>query len=624
MRLLRLPLGATCLLLCSTALAGAGAPMAARPNILWLTSEDNGPQLGCYGDPLATTPNIDELAARGLIYDHCWSNAPVCAPARTTIISGMYPPSTGAEHMRSRTRLPAGFHMFPHYLRAAGYYCTNNSKEDYNLDKPSQVWDESSQEAHWRNRAEGQPFFAVFNSTVTHESQIRKRPHQALHDPARVRLPAYHPDHPAVRQDWAQYYDQVTAMDAFVGQHLRELTEAGLADTTIVFYYGDHGSGMPRSKRWPYNSGLHVPLVVSIPIQFRHLAAPDYQPGRRTSRLVSFVDLAPTVLSLAGIQPPSQFQGAAFLGPYAADPPPYLFGFRGRMDERYDLVRTVRDQRYIYVRNYMPHVIYGQFIKYMFETPTTRIWKQLYDQGELTPPQTYFWEGKPCEELYDLQADPDEVHNLAESADHRQILLQLRNALHSQTLKIRDVGFLPEAEIHARGDKTSPYEMGHDSAQYPLERILTAAEAASRPENDSPDHLLSLLQDADSAVRYWGVMGLLMRRSDAVTQSRQQLTASLSDDALSVRVIAAQALGQYGDQADVEQAVAVLMDAANIEKHGVYISILALNALDALDQRARIFREEIARLPRRSTETDPRMEGYVPNLIEKILADLDP
>ena len=232
------------------------------PNILWLTSEDNGPEVGCYGDSYAVTPNIDALAERGVLYTTCWSNAPVCAPARTTIISGIYPPATGSEHMRSRTQLPEAFRMYPQYMREAGYYCTNNQKEDYNLDKPGQVWDESSAKAHWKNRESGQPFFAVFNSVTSHESQIRLRPHTPVHDPAKVRVPAYHPDTPEVRLDWAQYYDKITEMDAEIGVWLQEIEDAGLTDDTIIFYYGDHGSGMPRSKRSPCSSGLRVPLVV--------------------------------------------------------------------------------------------------------------------------------------------------------------------------------------------------------------------------------------------------------------------------------------------------------------------------------------------------------------------------
>lgn len=282
----------------------------ARPNILWITSEDNGPHLGCYGDDYATTPNLDALAERSLLYRNCWSNAPVCAPARTTIISGVYPPATGSQHMRSMVPMPDFMRMYPQILRQAGYYCTNNSKEDYNLAKPDGVWDESSRNAHWKNRQDGQPFFAIFNHTISHESQLRKRPHKAVHDPAGVRVPAYHPDTPEVRQDWAQYYDKLTEMDRLVGRNLKELEEAGLADDTIVMYYGDHGSGMPRNKRWPYSSGLRVPLIVHIPEKFAHLRPDDYQAGGETGRLVSFVDLAPTLLSLAGIEPPGVDAGA--------------------------------------------------------------------------------------------------------------------------------------------------------------------------------------------------------------------------------------------------------------------------------------------------------------------------
>ncbi len=240
--------------------------------------------------------------------------------------------------------MPEFMKMYPQFLRERGYYCTNNSKEDYNLTKPGQVWDESSGKAHWKNRQPGQPFFAIFNITVSHESQIRTRPHTLVHDPAQAPLPAYHPDTPEVRHDWAQYYDKVTEMDAQAGQRLKELEEAGLADETIIFFYGDHGSGMPRSKRWPYDSGLHVPLIVHVPDKFRELAPKDYQPGGATDRLVAFVDLAPTLLSLAGVKPPEWMQGHAFLGRFEAPPQKYLFGFRGRMDERYDMVRSVRNR----------------------------------------------------------------------------------------------------------------------------------------------------------------------------------------------------------------------------------------------------------------------------------------
>ncbi len=367
-----------------------------KPNILWITSEDHGPQMGCYGDKYATTPNVDALAKKALLYKFCWSNAPVCAPARTTLISGIYPTATGGEHMRSMVSMPRGTKMYPQFLREAGYYCTNNSKTDYNFEEPGKVWDESSGKAHYKNRPAGAPFFAIFNSTKSHESQLRKRPYKAVHDPAKVRVPAYHPDTPEVRQDWAQYYDTVTEADADAGKQLKALEDAGLTEDTIVFYYADHGSGMPRSKRWPYNSGLQVPLVVYIPEKYKDLRPPEYKAGGTSERLVSFVDFAPTLLSLAGITPPDWMQGHAFLGKFTAPKPqPYVYGFRGRMDERTDCVRSISDGRYVYIRNFRPDKIYGQHINFMWQTPTTRVWEKMFKDGKLNAAQSAFWKTKP-------------------------------------------------------------------------------------------------------------------------------------------------------------------------------------------------------------------------------------
>jgi len=586
-------------------------------------SEDNGPHLGCYGDTFADTPNIDSIAAKGMIYLNCWSTAPVCAPARTTLISGLYPPSTGSEHMRSMTRLPAGFKMYPQYLRDAGYYCTNNSKEDYNLEKPGKVWDESSRTAHWKNRKKGQPFFAIFNHTISHESKIRQRPHKQVHDPAKVRVPAYHPDTPEVRQDWAQYYDKITEMDALVGKNLKELEEAGLSDDTIIFYYGDHGSGMPRSKRWPYNSGLHVPLVVFIPEKFRYLAPKAYQPGGKTGRLVGFIDFAPTLLSLAGIKPPKHFQGYAFLGEHAAPEQPFIYGFRGRMDERYDMVRVVRDKRYLYIKNYMPHKIYGQHLSYMFITPTTQLWKRMFDAGELNTAQSHFWKTKPSEELYDLQNDSDEVHNLAKSPDHQQILKTLRTAQRQLAMKIRDVGFLPEHEIHARAAGSTPYEMGHNHAKYPLKKIMQTANLASSLNPNAQQKLVEALRDDDSAVRYWAAMGLLMWGNKSIADARQPLRAALKDEAASVRVIAAEALGRYGNKQDLKQALPVLVKAADYRNNSYFVAISAMNAIDSLDSKAASAKQQISALPRKDPSLSRRLGSYIDRLVEKTLADLE-
>jgi arylsulfatase A-like enzyme len=536
----------------------AGAQGAARPNILWITCEDMGPHLGCFGDSFAKTPAIDGLAARGLRYTCCWSNAPVCAPARTTIISGMYPPALGAEHMRSEIGMGAGRKMFPQLLREAGYYTSNNAKEDYNLTLTGKVWDESSPRAHWRKRKPGQPFFSVFNQTGTHESQIRKRPHEWKHSFEGVRVPAYHPDTEEVRKDWAQYYDNIEEMDRWVGGILAELQADGLMDDTIVFYYSDHGSGMPRSKRWPYDSGLRVPLVLHVPEKYRALRPPEYKAGAATARPVSFVDLAPTVLQLAGMAPVSYHQGVDFGKGKKRE---YVFGFRGRMDERYDLVRSATDGRYVYIRNYMPHKIYGQHIAYMFETPTTRVWKEMYDAGKLNAAQRKFWERKPHEELYELKADRDEVNNL--EGKEPGVLARMRKALDEWIVGTGDRGFLPEAELHLEG------------RAYDVRRVKAMADRAAGMEGPAP---AEGLRDSDSAVRYWAVLGHTMRGKSAGMMA--------GDASASVRAVAAESVGRFGGEREARVAAEALLELGDASKHGEYVAMLALNGLAEMGNRA--------------------------------------
>ncbi|WP_395751306.1 sulfatase-like hydrolase/transferase [Prosthecobacter sp.] len=599
-----------------SSLLAVSAVAADRPNILWLTSEDHGPHMGCYGDTYADTPNVDALAAKGMLFKHAWSCAPVCAAARTTIITGMYSPSTGGEHMRSMVAMPKGTKMYPQFLREAGYYCTNNSKEDYNLQKPEGVWDESSGKASWKNRKDGQPFFAIFNETCSHESQLRKRPHVAIHDPAKVRVPAYHPDTPEVRQDWAQYYDQVTLADASAGRRLKEIEEAGLAEDTIVFYYADHGSGMPRNKRWPCNSGLQVPMVVYFPPKWKHLAPKEYGAGVKSDRLVSFVDLAPTLLSLIGVQPPEWMQGHAFAGKFQTELQSYVYGFRGRMDERYDCVRSVTDGRFVYLRNYMPHLSQGQHVNYQFETPSTRVWRQLYDAGKLTPEQSIFWKvPKDPEELYDLQSDPDEVHNLASRPEHADTLAKMRAAQEGLALKIRDAGMVSEGEMHHRPEGTTPYDMAHDDKLYPLARIVKAAGAASSMKPDAIADLKAGFADKDSAIRYWSAMGILMRGKDGVEAARQELTAAARDSSTYVAVVANWALAKYGNDYDRPAALTKLVNLANWSEHDVFTSMSALNAIGDLGDKAKPAAEQLKALPAKGESPDGRFSGYVARLL---------
>ncbi len=505
--------------------------------------------------------------------------------------------------------------MFPQLLRAAGYYCTNNAKEDYNVAEPGQVWDVSNGKAHWRGRDAKQPFFSVFNSGKSHESQLRKRPHKQVHDPAKVRLPAYHPDTPEVRRDWAQYYDTISEADADAGRRLEELAADGLTEDTIVFYFADHGSGMPRNKRWPYNSGLQVPLVVYIPEKFRDLRPADYVPGGQSDRLVSFVDFAPTVLSLAGIEPPEWMQGYAFLGEHATEPQPFLHGFRGRMDERIDLVRSVTDGRFVYVRNYMPHRIYGQYLDYMFQTPTTQVWHKLHQQGKLNPAQDAFWNPKPPEELYDLAGDPDEVTNLADRPEHAPTLARLRKAQRDHALEIRDVGFLPEGEMHARAAGSTPYDMGHDDGKYPLERILAAAELAAGANAEDTSLLVEKLHDDDSAVRYWAATGLVIRGPEGAGQAQAALAKALEDDSPYVRIAAAEGLCRYGDASNRTKALDLLTRLCNWPHNGIFVSLAALNAVDACGDNAAPAREAISRLPSKGPAPHARYQSYVPRLL---------
>ncbi len=434
-----------------------------RPNILWVSCEDISPDLGCYGDSYAVSPNIDKLAIQGVRYDNVYSHSGVCAPTRSGIITGMYPTTIGTHHMRCKGVPPAYVKCFSEYLRAAGYYCTNNSKTDYQFAPPPSAWDQSSRKAHWHGRAEGQPFFAVFNFTTSHESQIRNRSKSMLkrlaslkpderHDPSKAVLPPYYPDTPAVRRDWAQYYDIITLMDKQVGEILKQLEDEGLADNTIVWFWGDHGRGLPRGKRWIYDSGLRIPLIIRVPKKLRKLAMPGspdaVEPDTVNSDLLAFIDFAPTMLSLTGIKIPEYIQGRAFLGSQKAKPREYIFAARDRMDEAYDLIRAVRDKRYKYIRNYMWYLTRGQDIEYMNQMPTMQEMRRLNAEGKLKGPQKqYFEETKPVEELYDTLNDPHEVKNLADNPKYKSVLERMRRVHQEWMKETGDMGLIPEPEF---------------------------------------------------------------------------------------------------------------------------------------------------------------------------------
>lgn len=562
------------------------------PNILWLVSEDNSPMLGCYGDEFATTPNLDAMASDGFLYTHAYANAPVSAPTRNTIITGVYANSAGNQHMRSSYAKSEEIKTYAELLRQAGYYCTNNAKTDYNTSSidPDKIWDESSNKAHYKNRASDQPFFAVFNTSITHESSIHKSiPNDELrHNPEEVPLPPYHPATSEMKHDWAQYYDKLEDMDTWVGKKLQELEDAGLADNTIVFYYGDHGGVLARSKRYVYETGTRVPFIVRIPKKYKHLF-PAKKTGSKVDRIVSFVDLAPTLLSITGLPIPSYMQGDAFLGRQKTEDPQYAYMFRGRMDERYDMSRAVRDARYRYIRNYMPYRVYGQHLEFLWRAPSIRSWEEAYLNGDCNEVQSAFWEPKPVEELYDTENDPWEVNNLAENPEYNEVLQRLRGANRSWVERIKDTGFIPEADWQERTNGMPMYDCMRSGA-IDLEPIIDAAETATLGKVENLERLQSYLTNEESAIRFWGATGLLILGEKAAPLTDDILNA-LTDNSVSVITVAAEAAYNLGKKDEARKALLSVL-----ENENEFARTRAMNVIDCIEDDASNYIKGIAKM----------------------------
>lgn len=426
-----------------------------KPNILWIVAEDMSPRLGCYGDNTIKTPNIDLLASEGIRYTHAFTTAGVCAPSRSTIITGMYQTSIGTHNMRTllppadvkshpiprySAMLPEYVKCFTEYLRSAGYYCTNNEKQDYQFEAPVTAWDESSITSSWRNRPEGKPFFSVFNIYKTHESQLFPSDDPLEVDPASITVPPIYPETPSVRSDMARFYANVKVVDQSVGEIIAALKKDNLYKNTIIFFYGDHGDALPWMKRELYDRGIKIPLIVRMP-------------GSKESNividdLVSAVDFAPTVLSLAGMKIPEHLQGQAFLGAQKAKAPrKYIYAARDRMDTEYDRVRIVRDKKFKYVFNYMPEKPNYQDIAYRLKIPMMKDIIQLRDEGKLNAVQMNWFKTKPQEELYDIENDPYELNNLAGNPSYQIKLNELRQAFKTWTAETKDMGGIPEKEM---------------------------------------------------------------------------------------------------------------------------------------------------------------------------------
>ncbi|MCX8108453.1 MAG: sulfatase-like hydrolase/transferase [Verrucomicrobiae bacterium] len=543
-----LPLKAGCwlisVILASVAISvlgdGTNSVPGKRPNILWLVSEDNTTLLGCYGDPIARTPTLDKLGHEGVIFTRCFAN-PVCAPSRFALITGTFAASSGpAHHMRAKGKIPSWMEGFPAYLRRVGYYASNNAKTDYNCDiAPEATWDESSRTAHYKNRrAHDQPFFAVFNHEITHESCLFPEKDVTLGfeptNPAKVHLPPYQPDTPEIRADWARHYDHMALLDTQIAARLKELREEGLADDTIVFYYADNGGATPRSKRFLHTSGTLVPLIVYFPPKWRHLAPAP--PGSRINTPVSFVDFAPTILSLAGVPIPKYMQGKPFAGP-RPETNQFAFCTRDRMDERYDMMRSLTDGRWLYIRNFRPDLPYVQPIEYMFQARGYQSWAREARSGKLTRTTAQFWGQKPAEELYDLEKDPHNTRNLADNPEYQTVLGRMREALRRHCIQIVDNGFLPE------GSPLEGYEASRNPRAYPIEKVYDLAVAASERDPAKLRQFVAAMHDPCEAMRWWAAQGCAMLGKEAAP-AESLLRTRLRDPSPSVRVAVAEALAR--------------------------------------------------------------------------------
>lgn len=523
-----------------------------RPNIVWLVSEDNSAEwLKLYSENGVAMPNVERLAKNGLVFDEAFSCAPVCSVARSTIISGCYAPRVGAQYHRRQefVPMPEGVKMFPFYLRKAGYYTTNCSKEDYNFRKEDKagVWDESSGKASYRKRKADQPFFHVQNFGTTHEGQLHFAKSavgtKTQTDPASVRLYDYHPDTEIFRYTYARYHDHHRALDEGIGKFLQKLEEDGLMDDTFIFYYGDHGGVLPRGKGYAYENGLHVPMVVHVPKNWQHLA--PAKPGSRIKGFVEFVDLSATVLNLAGIEVPKGIDGSPFLGKGVTlaelNKRDRNFGYADRFDEKYDLVRTIRKGRFRYMRNYQPFNFDGLQNNYRYKMAAYREWRELYQAGKLNEAQKQFFEARPVECLFDLESDPDEVKNLAGDPAHAETLAELRGLLQEQVKGMPDLSFIPEP-VFLREGKSNPVAYGQ-KRKGEIAGLVEIADLTLQPFAKVQPEIEKALLSFNPWERYWGlIVCSTFGEKAAPFYEKAKFLAALDQEGL-VRVRAAEFLG---------------------------------------------------------------------------------
>lgn len=557
------------------------ASAAEKPNVVWIVSEDNSKHyLKLFDEDGAETPNIAKLAEHGIQFTRAFSNSPVCSVARTTLATGCYAPRIGTQfHRRSKlAEMPEGLKMFTAYLNEAGYYTTNNSKTDYNAVASKDTWDESSKKATWRNRPDkSQPFFHMESHAQSHESSLHfseesYQNDKTDHDPAEVSLPPYFPDTPLFRYTYARYLDNIQTIDGIVGDTVAKLEEDGVLEDTFIFYFGDHGGVLPRGKGYIQESGLHVPLVVRVPENFKEMVGDEI--GAKNGGFVSFIDFGPTVLNLAGVDVPEQMDGKPFLGegvdPVEVKRRDRAFGYADRFDEKYEMLRSIRIGNWKYIRSYQPYYADGLQNNYRYKMLAYREWRDLYNQGELEPEQAAFFEPKPAERLYDLLVDPHEVNNLADADEHQARLAEMREALDKQLLAMPDLSFFPENVLYDEAME-NPVKYGQEH-QVEIAEMMETANLMLYPFPDIHGQLERALASNDPLIRYWAATVCAAFGEDA-SELAFNAKKLLEDEDPMVRVRAAEFLGLIGEI----DPRSTLIDVVNNTDHPVE-QMIALNA----------------------------------------------
>lgn len=484
-----------------------------RPNIIWLTTEDNSSHhMKLYNENGVKMPAIEKLASEGIVFDNAFSNAPVCSVARSTLLTGCYAPRIFTQfHRRAKfVPLPNDLMPVPYYLKKAGYYTTNNSKQDYNFILPEGVWDESSAKATYKNRQPGQPFFHVQNHTTTHEGNLHFSQEMidntADDDLEHIKVFPYHPNTKTFRFSYYHFHNRHKLADQQIDYFLRELNEQGLMEDTIIFYFGDHGGVLPRSKGYTYESGLKIPLVVYVPKKWQHLF--PYDIGSRSQTFVEFVDLAPTVLALAGINPPTGMDGTPVMGKGVQKSQikekNSAFGYADRFDEKYDLVRTLRVGKFKYSRNYQPLNMDALFNFYRYKMLAYREWLSLYRDGKLNDIQSKFFQPKSAEALYNINLDPHEVNDLSKSEDHKEILLQMRSQLQERISSMPDLSFYPEPYLLDNALE-NPTAFGQNN-KAAIAELIAIADLNLFPYAKVEEKIKAALRDENPWKRYWGLI----------------------------------------------------------------------------------------------------------------------